>query len=508
MAVKYKKGKLTEAQLEIRELAMADLRAFIGLIAKYRVLGHCHHDLLKYLMEDHLHQLVLWPRGHQKSTMLAFWAAWHTINNPEGTIIYATATADLAEKQLSFIKNILSSEIVQKYWPELLAQEVGQRSCWRATEIDVDHPTRRELNVRDPSIKAVGMGGNITGFHADVVLLDDVVVLENSETKTEREKVKTWYSLLNSILNPGGFIKAVGTRYHPDDLWGELIALNEPIFDENGNETGENPVYTYSIKVVEEDGQYLWPRKQEKDGKWFGFNKTVVSRIRAQYLDKAQFFAQYYNDPSDPLNRRITNFQYYERDQLKMFEGKWCANGDALNVYAAIDFAATITSRSDYTAIVVIGISNKNEIYILDIDRFKTNKISEMADHLESLYGKWKWIRLRAEVNAQQGLIVEQIRDYNRQRGVYYTIDTVNQILNKQIRIMANLEPRYAAGVILHFRGGMCQILEDELQSTKPPHDDVSDALASVVEIATAPQKRSLKKVSNIAYHPKWGGVR
>jgi len=508
MAVKYKKGKLTPSQLEIRDMAMGDLRAFVGLVAKYRVLGHCHHDLLKYLMEDHNHQLVLWPRGHQKSTMLGFWAAWYIINNPASTVIYATATADLAEKQLGFIKNILASDVVRKYWPELVNPEPGQRACWRATEMEVDHNIRRELNVRDPSIKAVGMGGNITGFHADVVLLDDIVVLENTDTKTEREKVKTWYSLLNSILNPGGFIKAVGTRYNPDDLWGELISLTEPVYDEDGNEIGETPVYTYSIKIVEDDGQFLWPRKQEIDGKWFGFNKTVLSRIRAQYLDKSQFFAQYYNDPSDPANKRVTNFQYYDRDKLTQMHGGWSIGGQALNVYAAIDFAASMTKKADYTAIVVVGISATKEIYVLDISRFKTNKISEMSDKLESLYGKWRWIRLRAETNAQQGLVVEQIRDFNRKRGVYYTIDRVNQVSNKQVRIMANLEPRYAAGHVLHFRGGLCQILEDELQSTKPAHDDVSDALASVVEIASAPQERAHKKVSNIVYHPKWGGVR
>jgi len=505
----YKRSGLTPAQLEIRDLAMSDLRAFIGLVAPYRVFGHCHHDMMKYLMEAHPHQLVLWPRGHQKSAILGYWAAWHVVNNPTTTILYATATAPLAEKQLAFIKNILDCEIVRKYWPELLAPEIGMRTIWRADEIAVDHPDRLCENIRDPSIKAVGSNTTITGFHADVVLLDDIVVLENSETKTEREKIKTWYSLLNSILNPGGFIKAVGTRYHPDDLWGDLTSLTEPIFNEVGEIIDEQPVYTYSMKVVEQDGEFLWPRHQRYDGKWFGFDLKILSKIRSQYIDKSQFYAQYYNDPSDPLNKRISNFQYYDREHLKIFEGRWCVNGQPLNIYAAIDFAASITAKADYTAIVVIGIDYDHRIYVLDVERFKTNKISVMAENLEALYGKWRWIRLRAEINAQQGLVVEQIRDYNRKRGVYYTIDTVNQITNKAIRIMTNLEPRYAEGMVLHYRGGNCQLLEDELSSSKPPHDDMSDALASCVEIATAPSRRMAeKKLSNVVYHPKWGGVR
>jgi len=506
----YSDKHLTPAQRDIREIAMADLRAFVGLVAPYRMFGHCHHDLMNFLMEEDSHQLVLWPRGHQKSTLIAYWAAWWLIKHPESTIIIASATADLAEKQLGFIKDtILDTPIVKKYWKELISDEEGKRSMWRNSEIAVDHPRRAQEGIRDPSIKAVGMGGNLTGFHGDVVLLDDIVVDENSQTKTERDRVKRWASLLVSILNPGGMVKAVGTRYHPDDLYNDLIKMEEDIFDDEGVSIRSEAVYKVSTKVVEEDGQFLWPRQQRKDGKWYGFDNKELARIRAQYLDKSQFYAQYYNDPSDPDNKRIENFQYYDRDRIKMEQGQWKIGSKVLNVYAAIDFAATITARSDYTAIVVIGVDDEHRIYILDIDRFKTNKISEMAERLEKAYNKWRWIKLRAEINAQQGLIVSQIREYNRKRGVFYTIDTINQVVNKQIRIMTNLEQRYAEGVIFHFRGGNCQVLEDELSSSKPAHDDVSDAFASCVEIATAPSKRrtEMNTVTNIRYHPKFGGV-
>ena len=509
MTKHYSNKGLTEAQLRNRDLAMTDLRAFIGLVAPYRALGHCHHDMLKYLMEEHSHQLIVWPRAHQKSTMVAFWAAWQVIKNPATTIILASSTADLAEKQLGFIKDtILGTEVCMKYWPELIHPEEGKRNTWKVDEIVVDHPIRATLGIRDPSIKAAGMGKTLTGFHCDIAILDDIVTDENAYTPTERTKVKRWASLLVSIVNPGGVTKAVGTRYHPDDLYEEMIDMVEEIFDEEGNVIGETQIYSYSMEVVEVDGNFLWPRMKGKNKKWYGFNKPVLSKIKGQYIDKSQFYAQYYNDPTDPMNKRIENFQYYDREKLTQFEGRPCINGSPLNVFAAIDFAATISERSDYTAIVVVGLDFDHNIYILDIARFKTNKISVMTDHLERLYGKWRWIRLRAEVNAQQGLIVEQIKDYNRKRGVFYNINTVNQTVNKQIRIMTNLEPRYAEGVILHYRGGLCQVMEDELSSSKPAHDDMSDALASVVEIATAPSRRSsMSKVSNITTHPMFGGV-
>ncbi len=509
MAKLYSNKGLTQKQLELRELAMADLRAFVGLIAPYRMLGHCHHDMLKFLMEDRSHQLVLWPRGHQKSTMLAYWAAWHIINNPTTTVLYASATSSLAESQLNFIKTILDSEIVRKYWPELISNEEGRRTMWRSDAICVDHEKRTREAVRDPTVKCVGVGANFVGFHADIVLLDDIVVRDNADTKTERDKLKGWYSLLTSILNPGGMIKAVGTRYHPEDLYDNLVTMVEEIYDDEGDIEKEVRVYTYSMEVVEVDGQFLWPRQRRTDGNWYGFDKKQLARIKAQYLDKAQYFAQYYNDPSDPNNKRIDDFNYYERDKLRQYNGGWYIGDNKLNIYAAIDFAATATKKSDYTAIVVVGVTADHFIYILDIARFKTDKISVMSEELEKLYTKWSWLKLRAEATAAQNLIVEQIKESNKSKGIYYTVDKVKPMTEKQIRIMTNLEPRYAAGHILHYRGGNCQILEDELIATKPPHDDVSDALASVVEIATPPSKRNRnpQNVVNINFHPKFGGI-
>lgn len=503
----YTNKNLTEKQLELRAQAMNDLRVFIALIAPERMMSHCHLDLCKFLMDEDLYQLCIWPRGHQKSTVMAYWCAWWIIKNPDTTILYASATSDLTEKQISFIKNILTSSTVTKYWPELVNPEEGKRECWRAMEFSVDHWKRQDEVIRYPTCKGVGMGGNITGFHADVLILDDIVVMENAETKTTREDVKRYYSLCNSILNPGGKIKSIGTRYHPEDLYNDLINASEEVWDAEGNVIREDPIYRFVQEVVEKDGEFLWPLQQRRDGKWYGFSKKILSKIKNNYLDKAQFWAQYYNDPSDPTNKKIENFQYYERSSIKQMGTKWFIGASQVNVYAAIDLASTIQERSDYTAIVVIGIDSAHNIFVLDIDRFKTDKISVMVDHLERLYTKWNWIRLRAEVNAAQNLAIEQIKDFNKQRGIFYNIEKHHELKNKKLRIMSTLEPRYAQQAIFHYRGGNCQVLEDELVATKPPHDDVSDTLAAAIEIATPPAKAQRGNLIEVSFNSRFGGV-
>lgn len=505
----YSDAKLSKDQLENRALAMKDLRVFTALVAPYRLLGHCQLDMLSFFMRDETHQLLLYPRAHQKSYMIAYYVAWMIINNPAITILYASETAGLAEAQLSIIKKVLDSPIARKYWPELLEADEGKRETWRSNAIAVDHWQRSHEGIRDYTCMAVGIGASITGFHADLIVLDDVVTINNALTKTERVKVSAWYSQASSVLNTDGLIRAIGTKYHPEDLYTDLEEMNTPIYDDDGEEIGEQKVYTFDQKVVEIDGEFLWPRQKRKDGQWFGFNKKQLALKKAQYLDKAQFFAQYYMDASDPMNKRIANFEYYDKAELKLFEGSWVIHGRKINIYAAIDFAATIGKKSDYTAIVVIGIDANHNIYILDIERFKTEKISVMQEALTKMYDKWGWIKLRAETNAQQNLIIEQIKDLNRQNGIFYSIDKVSSKGEKQIRIMANLEPRYAAGTIFHYKGGYCEILEQELVATKPAHDDISDALAAATEIAIAPRKFQKKSTyqNNIVYHPRFGGV-
>ncbi len=505
----YSDKGLTPSQIEIRTIAMSSLKGFVGLVAPHLHLGHAHHDLLAFFESDVERKMAIWPRGHLKSTLIAYKAAWQIIKQPDVTIAYISATADLAEKQVGLIKSIVDCSTVHKYWPELLPVEAGKRDLWRTNEFNVDHWKRKEEFVRDPTLKAAGVTGNLIGFHADHLKLDDLVTADNSATKTLRDEINSRYSLLSSILNTGGTIEVVGTRYHSSDLYDQLITMENEVYDVEGNVIDSIEAYKVTQEVVEIDGEFLWPRSQRKsDGKWFGFNKSELNKKKSDYLDKSKFFAQYYNDPSDPGNKRISQFNYYDRAKLVPSGQNWMFDNKKLNIYAAIDFAATITKKSDYTAIVVAGIDTNGIIYVLDISRFKTEKISVMSKELTRLYEKWHWLKLKAEANAQQNLVIEQLKTFNREQGIYYTIEKEASKGDKFIRIMAALEPRYDAGVILHYRGGNCQVLEDELVATKPAHDDVSDALASLCDILIKPSSRmNHKKVSNISAHPRFGGV-
>jgi hypothetical protein len=180
-----------------------------------------------------------------------------------------------------------------------------------------------------------------------------------------------------------------------------------------------------------------------------------------------------------------------------------------------VDFATSTGNRSDYTAIVVIGIDRDRNIYVLDVDRFKTDKISDYYKHILELHTKWGFRKLGAEVTAFQKAIVNDLKDsYFRPNGLYISVEELKHTKHqgsKEERISAILEPRYDMMAMWHFKGGRCQTLEDELVQQHPPHDDCKDALAAAVSIAIPPMgivgRDKPAQRDNVLYHPRFGGM-
>ena len=498
-----------------RTRAEQDLVYFVELLAPHRVLGEVHKEILRWWtrQEGMDNQLILLPRDHQKSVLVAYRVAWWVTTHPDTTVLYVSATADLAEKQLKFIKDILTSDLYMSLWPEMVSASENSRERWTADEISISHPIRKKEGVRDPTVKAVGLTANTTGLHCNIAVLDDIVVPGNAYTQMGREQTRSFYSQLSSIETTGAKEWVVGTRYHPADIYKEMIDMKESYFEDNGEDFIEKDVFEVFERVVEINGEFLWPKQRRKDGRVFGFDNKELARKKAKYLDVTQFYAQYYNNPNTSENAMLdsSKFQHYDRTKLKNLSGAWYFEDKLLNIYAGIDFAFSVSDKSDYTAVVVIGADSDNRIYVLDIDRFKTNKISVMFDHVRKLYEKWKFKKLRAEISVGQIMIVEQFKDYMRQDGHYFTIDEHRPSRHqgsKEERMIANLEPRYAANVIWHYKGGNCQLLEEELLLAHPEHDDVKDCLSSVLEIVTFPgSKTGWKTKSNVIYSSKFGGV-
>ena len=242
-AAEHRINKMPAQAKEIKAAAESDLYTFARLINPLRVYGDIHKDVYRWLQSDNAgNQLLLLPRAHMKSHCIAVWCAWWITKYPETTILYLSATAELAEKQLYDVKNIMESPIYQRYWPNMINPEEGKREKWSVSKIAVDHPKRKLEGIRDWTVASAGLTTNTTGWHADVVVADDVVVPDNAYTQEGRDRVKNAMSQMTSIRNAGGFTKACGTRYHPADIYDTWKKQKVMVYDENtGDVLGYDP---------------------------------------------------------------------------------------------------------------------------------------------------------------------------------------------------------------------------------------------------------------------------
>lgn len=523
-------GRPKKTEIEkARELRIAAAEAsfeeFIRLVQPKRWLGNIHRTVIHWWTSENAssHQLLLLPRDHMKSAMIALRAAWEITKDPCVRILYISSTSNLATKQLKFIKDILTSDVYRQHWPLMVYKEEARREKWTEREIAVDHPKRKEAYIRDPTVFTAGLTTNIVGMHADICIMDDVVVYTNSNTEEGREKTLLQYNHLSSVESTAAREWIVGTRYHPNDLYSTLLEMEISDFDELGNPVNVRPLFDHREWPVENvgdgTGEFIWPRSKSPDGKWYGFNPEELAKKRAQYAhNMVQFRAQYYNDPNDvdttPIKRDY--FQYYNEKYVHRKDYNWYYQQERLNVYAAVDFAFSIGKKADYTAIVVVGVDGKHNYYVLEIDRFRSDTPSEYFKRIIKLYEKWGFRKIRAEVNVAQVALVRDFQEnYIRKYGLSLSVDEYRPVRwsgVKEERILAVLEPKYQNRQIWHYVGGHCQHLEEELIFQNPSHDDIKDALAAALdpEFCVAPMNafRVYKEKENVYnFNTRWGGI-
>jgi len=504
------KKRLTKAQL--KALCEDDLWTFARIVNPNYVYGDIHEKVFRWLSNPDAskRQLLLLPRGHLKSHCIATWCAWEITKKPWTTIVYLSAGEDLAKDQLYAIKNMMTSEAYKRLWPDMINTREGDREQWSAYSFNVDHPERKRRGIRDHTIIAKTVKSNFVGLHCDSLVFDDVVVPRNAYTEVGRLEVSKSLSQCTSILNAGGYIKAVGTRYHPQDAYSDMMEAKYGLWDETARKfVEERPLWEIMEEVVEDErdgtGVFLWPRALSSlDGNWYGFDVQQLEIIRADYFSKgeqAQFYAQYYNDPNDETTNILDRslFQYYDIKHIGNTLGQITYKGKRLNVYAAMDVAWTDSSesggkRADYTAIAVIGVDEDGYYYVLDLDRFKTSSFVVYFDSISALANKWHFRKIKIETNAGGKLVANEIERMSREAGgilsVIHKSNTGVGAKSKALRQYAVVNPKYELKSIFHRRDGLTSILEEELILERPPHDDLADALAMALEDAKPPMKQ------------------
>lgn len=507
---------------QIRTECENDLFTYAQVMFPNRYFGDLHRGMFNFFQQsletameegngDNSGALV--PRDHQKSFCIAVATSWAITKYPWFTICYVSSNPKLAESQLTVIKNIFKCDTHRELWPDMLNYEISPRTkqlehkasgTWTKTEIDVDHPDRPK-SEKDPTVRATSAKSTNTGEHYKLCIFDDLVTNENYKSASEREEIKEVYQSFASIATTGSIKWLVGTRYGDNDLYAKLKEKVRNIYDDEGVVIEERSLWKWFEAVVEDSkfkdgsGNYCWPRQKMPEGGWYGFNRNELEGKRSEAFNLELFYAQYYNDPNAVATDKINSdcFMYLNPQALEQRQGKWYYGDKLLTINCGMDLAFTEGNgikkvRRDYTAIAVTAWDEDGYLYILDLERFQTDKAEVYYQHMSQMCEYWGFREATIETNMGGKVVANFIQDEVRKNQQVLVIkhQHKNQVHGaKAERNEQLLEPLYRSKSVYHTKGKYTRLLEEELKLSKPPHDDLTDA----VYIAVSTSKRSAK---------------
>ena len=379
--------------------------------------------------------------------------------------------------------------------------------------------TRSRLNTASEwetglggGVRAVGVGAGITGFGANLIIIDDPVKSRaEAESETFRNRAWEWFNDdIYTRLEPNASIILIQTRWHEDDLSGRLLqemqdggekwdivclpAIAEatdngqlqPIDNGQLIIDNEKPSSTVTSKDITQNspaiincqlsiincpdplgrnpGDALWPER---------FPVPELLRIKRQ-MGTYSFSALYQQRPV-PLEGGL-------------FKKSWFAQiipvpPHGLRWFRGYDLAISTKTSADYTASARCAIDRQGNIYIADVYRARLEYpdqrkfvIDRMTKERDTEHG------IEAAMHAQAF-----IQDLRRMPGLArFAIKPVRVISDKFTRALAWAN-RAEEGKIILVRGPWIHPFLDEVCSfPNSPHDDQVDAVSLCVQMMEA----------------------
>lgn len=235
--------------------------------------------------------LLMAFRSCGKSTIVGLFAAWLLWRHPALRILVLAADTTLAGKMVRNTKRILERHPLTDHMRPDKADQ------WASDRFTVNRP----IELRDPSMIAFGIGANITGCRADIILCDDVEVPNTADTAEKRTNLRERLAELSFVLVPGGTQLYVGTPHAFDTVYAtcrtDAPDASDPFLE------GYKDL---RVPVMNAKGESAWPERFSKADIAALQKSGGPRRFGAQMMLQAQ--------PVTDARLNIGNLQWYDSE--------------------------------------------------------------------------------------------------------------------------------------------------------------------------------------------------
>ena len=391
------------------------------------------------------------PPRHLKSvtTSVAF-VAWMLGHQPGMKIMVASYSQDLARLHANLTRRVMESAWYQALFPATRISERGNR----ALEIETTAGGAR---------KAVSVGGSITGFGANIIIVDDCMKADEVRSQAIRDEAKAWFdNTLQTRLNDkaSGRIVSIQQRLHEDDLPAYLLDkgyahLNLPAIAEKEEAIAIGKNRNHLRKI----GDLLSPDRE---------NQTVLDRLRRE-LGPAVFAAQYQQDPVAPEGNLLHMEWFGTYDEAP-------ARATFNKIVQSWDTGMSAAPTSDYSVCTTWGFLNR-KWYLLDVFRERRD-YPDLKRAVTRLQRQWSADKVIIE-DAGSGKSLWQ--EYRQQGPFTPAMWSVTE--NKEDRFVGTLGEVEAGNLLLPAHAPWLDAFRSELKAfPSGRHDDQVDSFSQFVQ--------------------------
>lgn len=174
-----------------------------------------HGEWIRWIVTGDKDGTLQAHRGSYKTTCLCVGIALLMMKERGKNIIFLRKTDNDVAEVVQNVDRILQSPVMQKIY---LALTGTQLEIIKSTNTEI---TTSAYNAPRGSAQllGIGIGGSLTGKHADIIITDDIVNLKDRQSRAERDRTKAVYMELQNVKNRGGRIINTGTPWHKDDAF-------------------------------------------------------------------------------------------------------------------------------------------------------------------------------------------------------------------------------------------------------------------------------------------------
>lgn len=453
-----------------------DLMAALGrrsvFFLAYEILGfkdinvQLHWEMAKNWELDYRSKLFLYPRGTFKTSILTIAGSINKIiNNKDIRILISNATLDNAKTIMKGIKDhFIHNEKFRALYPEFCPRFHIKKTIKDFGTLEEFRVPNQRPGIRESTVEIGAVDGNLVSRHYDLHIGDDLVNDKNTTTREQINKVEFFIKAAEALLEPNtGESYLIGTRWHFDDPYGRII-------DEHG--ANSYKVFIRSIQEPDAKGemQSIFPER---------FSNKEIKRLRKK-MGSFLFATQYLNSPVAEED------QVFKREWVKGYET--LPEGFLQHAYivATVDPAIADTKHADKTAIVTVGVDDKDAMYVLEYVNARLTP-GEIANHLFRINRFWKPRRIGIEIFAFQKMLELYIREEMRRRKEYIPLEQLetDTTKSKEMRIRS-LQPRLE-NYPFYVKHDMVDLVDQLLRFPRGKNDDIIDALARTQELLITP---------------------